>query len=234
MKRPRLKRITRILMSEPIANPDSPPPDDHLEPAGASVVRAGTLVELRRHTEENREPFVRWYADPEIAQLLRHDLEPLSRREAIAYFSNIILPLSERNQCWAIHRRDTGDLIGTAAVTDLSAVRNTCLYRIVIGEKDAWGKGFGTETTRLVAQEVFENFPVTRFRLEVFAHNPRARRAYERVGFRQYDRYEERVPAKNTVLDIIAMELTPDALASNMPVASSSDVNDQADAGSNR
>ena len=183
----------------------------------ATLVRAGRLVDLRLHTEANREAFIRWYADPEIARLLRHDLEPLSRREASAYFGNIILPLSSRGQCWAIHRRDTDELIGTAAITDVSSLRGTCLYRIVIGEKDAWGRGFGTEATRLVAQEVFATLPVTRFRLEVFAHNPRALRAYQRVGFTQYDRYNERVLGRDTVLDIIAMELTPEALASNMP-----------------
>lgn len=183
----------------------------------AALVRSGGLVELRRHTNANREAFIRWYADPEIARLLRHDLEPLTRREANAYFSNIILPLSGRGECWAIHARDSGVLIGTAAITNLNTWRQTCLYRIVIGEKDAWGRGFGTEATRLVAMEVFETLPVTHFRLEVFAHNPRALRAYERVGFRPYDRYTERVAGKNETLDIIAMELTPDLLASNLP-----------------
>jgi RimJ/RimL family protein N-acetyltransferase len=191
--------------------------DGHPSSPAATLVRAGRLVDLHRHTEANREPFIRWYADPEIARLLRHDLEPLNRREATSYFGNIILPLSRRGHCWAIHRHDTGALIGTAAVTDINTVRQTCLFRIVIGEKDAWGHGYGTEATRLVAQEVFATLPVTRFRLEVFAHNPRARRAYERVGFRAYDRYDERVPGKGVVLDIIAMELTPHLLASNMP-----------------
>lgn len=201
--------------------PDSSPPDPQANepdaPGATPLIRQGELVSLRKHAEANREAFVRWYGDEEIARLLRHDLEPLNEREANAYFSNIILPLSRRGHCWAIHRNDTGALIGTAAITDLSKVRHTCLYRIVIGEKDAWGHGFGTEATRLVAQEVFETLPVKRFRLEVFAHNERARRAYERVGFRQYDRYEERVWAKQTVLDIIAMELTPESLASNLP-----------------
>ncbi len=183
----------------------------------APLVRAGTLVDLRRHIDANRESFIRWYADAEIARLLRHDLEPLTRREAISYFNHIILPLSARGHCWAIHRHDTGQLIGTAAVTDVNAVRETCLYRIVIGEKDAWGHGFGTETTRLVAEQVFSTLPVRRFRLEVFAHNERACRAYQRVGFRAYDRYDEKVPGKNVTLDIIAMELTPELLASNMP-----------------
>jgi RimJ/RimL family protein N-acetyltransferase len=196
-------------------------PDRPATPNGATpdapLVRSGALVDLRRHTEANREPFIRWYADAEIARLLRHDLEPLSRPEATSYFNHIILPLSRRGHCWAIHRHDTGQLIGTAAVTDVNGVRETCLYRVVIGEKDAWGHGFGTEATRLVAAEVFATLPVTRFRLEVFAHNERACRAYQRVGFRPYDRYDERVPGKNVTLDIIAMELTPELLASNMP-----------------
>ncbi len=183
----------------------------------APLVRGGELVDLRRHTEANREAFIRWYADAEIARLLRHDLEPLTRRESVSYFTHIILPLSARGHCWAIHRHDTGELIGTAAVTDVNATRETCLYRVVIGEKDAWGHGFGTEATRLVAAEVFSTLPVRRLRLEVFAHNERARRAYQRVGFRAYDRYDERVPGKNVTLDIIAMELTPELLASNMP-----------------
>ena len=209
------KRMLSQLMPDP-----SPPDPQANEPnahEATPLIRQGELVSLRKHAEANRESFVRWYGDEEIARLLRHDLEPLNEREANAYFSNIILPLSRRGHCWAIHRNDTGALIGTAAITDLSKVRHTCLYRIVIGEKDAWGHGFGTEATRLVAQEVFATLPVKRFRLEVFAHNERARRAYERVGFRQYDRYEERVWAKQTVLDIIAMELTPESLASNLP-----------------
>lgn len=195
---------------------DRPPSPNGTAPE-APLVRAGALVDLRRHTEANREAFIRWYADAEIARLLRHDLEPLSRREAVSYFTHIIMPLSGRGHCWAIHRRDTGQLIGTAAVTDVNAVRETCLYRVVIGEKDAWGHGFGTEATRLVALEVFSTLPVRRFRLEVFAHNERACRTYQRVGFRAYDRYDERVPGKNVTLDIIAMELTPELLASNMP-----------------
>lgn len=181
------------------------------------LVRAGRRVDLKTHTSANREAFVRWYEDPDIAYLLRHDLKPLSRRRAASYFSNIILPLSSRGHCWAIHHRDTGRLVGTAAVTDVNSRRQTCLFRIVIGEKDVWGQGMGTEATRLVADEVFEILPVDRIRLEVFAHNPRARRTYDRVGFRQVDQYRETVPGTNTVIDIVAMELPREALAPNLP-----------------
>lgn len=189
----------------------------------SGVVRTGDSTALCEHTPANRDAFVRWYSDPDIALLLRHDLEPLNTRQAVAYFSGIILPLSQHGHAWAIHARDSGRLIGTAAITDINTHEQSCLFRIVIGEKDAWGCGFGTDASRLVAQHVFDSLPITRIRLEVFEHNPRAFRAYQRVGYRQYDRYQERVRGKDVTLDILAMELTPAMLASNLPSAVDTD-----------
>lgn len=208
--------MSRPAPTNPTRNNRSP----QVSPDRPALVLAGDRVDLREHTPANRDAFIRWYEDPEIAQLLRHDLKPLSRKQATSYFFNIILPLSERGHCWAIHRHDTGQLIGTAAVTDVSNHRRSCLFRIVIGEKDAWGHGRGTEATRLVAHEVFATLPVDRIHLEVFAHNPRARRTYERVGFHQFDEYRETVPGSRTVIEIVAMELRREALASNMPSSS--------------
>lgn len=181
------------------------------------LIREGDRVDLRDHTPENRGAFIRWYQDPEIAGLLRHDLKPLTRRRAASYFSSIILPLAGKGHCWAIHRRDTGQLIGTAAVTNISSRLRTCLFRILLGEKDVWGQGLGTEATRLVAAEVFATLPIDCIQLEVFTHNPRARRAYERVGFREYDQYQETVQSTDTVIEIMAMELPREALAPNVP-----------------
>ncbi len=38
----------------------------------------------------------------------------------------------------------------------------------MIGEKDCWNKGYGTEATRLVMQEAFETLGLGEVRLEVF------------------------------------------------------------------
>ncbi len=120
-------------------------------PAIGEIVRTGERVQLRRHVTANRAAFQRWYADPEIAYLLRHDLTPLSERQSRGYFDTIILPLSLQGYCYAIHLNDTGELIGTTALTDAGPeYPNAALFRIVIGEKWAWDQGFGTEATRLV------------------------------------------------------------------------------------
>jgi RimJ/RimL family protein N-acetyltransferase len=174
-----------------------------------ALVRKGQLVTLRAHVPANRDAFQRWYADPEIAQLLRHDLEPLTSWQSRGYFDTFILPSSARGTCFAIHERRTKRLIGTTALTDrlAKASGESALFRIVIGEKDAWGKGYGTEATRLVVQQAFESLGLSEVRLEVFSHNARAISAYTRVGFEVTGEHTEWVPRRKTELRVIEMRL---------------------------
>lgn len=183
--------------------------DDEEEPDYGSLVRKGEQVTLRQHVPRNRDAFQRWYADPEIANLLRHDLEPLTDWQSRGYFDSFILPSSARGTCFAIHTRKGKRLVGTTAVTDISRSGGTAsaLFRIVIGEKDAWGQGYGTEATRLVMDEAFESLQLDEVRLEVFSHNQRAVAAYERVGFVVTGEHVEWVARRQTELRVIEMAL---------------------------
>jgi RimJ/RimL family protein N-acetyltransferase len=180
-----------------------------------AIVRKGRLVSLRTHVPANREAFQRWYGDREIAELLRHDLEPLTPAQSRSYFDSFILPASARGLCFAIHERKTKRLIGTTALTDRSRVKGTtaesALFRIVIGEKDTWGKGYGTEATRLVAAEAFESLGLSEIRLEVFAYNQRAIAAYTRVGFQVTGEHVEWVSRRQTELRVKEMRLSKES-----------------------
>ncbi len=174
-----------------------------------TLVRKGARVSLRSHVPANREAFQRWYADPEIAELLRHDLEPLTLNQSRGYFDTFILPSSARGTCFAIHERRTKRLIGTTALTDQVSKPDgaSALFRIVIGEKDVWGQGYGTEATRLVADEAFDSMGLSEIRLEVFSHNARAISAYTRVGFEVTGEHVEWVPRHKRELRVIEMRL---------------------------
>jgi len=175
--------------------------------APTDIVRRGALVELRRHHPSNRDAFVRWYRDPDIAEMLRHDLEPLNEIQANGYFLSIVMPASVQGTCWAIHDAKTGELVGSTAVTDMDRVNGTCLFRIVIGEKSAWGQGFGTEATSLAVAEAFETHHLQTVRLEVFSHNGRAQHAYLRVGFTQTGAHDEWVSRRRRRIHVLEMKL---------------------------
>ena len=195
-------------------------PQSHDEPAASGVlVRSGTLVALRQHIPENRSAFAAWYQDPEIAEVLRHDLDPLTERQARAYFDTIVLPQSSRGTCWAVHLVSNDALIGSTAVTDINARTRSCLFRIVIGDKSVWGRGAGTEATRLVVAEAFETLDLATVKLEVFTHNERARGAYARVGFRETGRHVEWVAAHRREITVIEMMIERSNWTSPMATA---------------
>lgn len=183
-------------------------------------------MRLRRHVPANRTAFQRWYADDEIANLLRHDLRPLTATQSRGYFDSFILPLSARGLCFAIHAIADDHLIGTTALTDVVGRRpawRTAMFRIVIGEKDYWGHGFGSEATRLVMTEAFAEIDLDEVRLEVFEHNPRAIAAYRRVGFYQTGGHVEWVGAEKHELRVVEMALRRDDVRQEaVPAGSSS------------
>ena len=195
-------------------NSDDDDADDEAATYG-SLVRKGRHIALRAHVEANREAFQRWYADEEIASLLRHDLEPLTDWQSRGYFDSFVLPLSAKGLCFAIHERKTKRLLGTTALTDKMRTGNgdSALFRIVIGEKDSWGRGYGTEATRLVLEEAFQVLGFSEVRLEVFGHNERALKAYERVGFRVTGEHSEWVPRRQINLRVIEMAIAADEFA---------------------
>jgi RimJ/RimL family protein N-acetyltransferase len=118
------------------------------------------------------------------------------------------MPATARDSAYAIHERRTGRLIGSTALTDFQgqAVR-TAFFRILIGEKDAWGHGYGTEATRLVVLDGFERHHLDLVKLEVFRQNLRARNAYERIGFRMTGEHVEYVGRDRFPLHVLELEI---------------------------
>jgi RimJ/RimL family protein N-acetyltransferase len=82
----------------------------------------------------------------------------------------------------AIVDRSSGACVGEAVLNNRHPENQSCGFRILIGP-DGRDRGLGTEATRLIVGYGFEELRLHRISLEVYAFNPRARRAYEKVGF---------------------------------------------------
>ena len=141
----------------------------------------GRLIVLRRHRTENLRAFTRWYSDPEVARLTRYQQSPLSSDEVQRFFYSRIM--GSDFLAMAIHLRETDRLIGTCAFSQLDGDNGSTVYHITIGERDAWGRGYGTEATELMLAHAFTQLALHRVALTVFEFNSRAIRAYEKCGF---------------------------------------------------
>jgi len=82
----------------------------------------------------------------------------------------------------AVVERATGNVVGEVVLNEWDADNESCNFRISL-VSGAFGRGLGTDATRLIVGHGFEELGLHRISLEVYAFNPRARRVYEKVGF---------------------------------------------------
>jgi RimJ/RimL family protein N-acetyltransferase len=166
---------------------------------------AGDLVVLRRHVPENVRAFQRWYADPDVVRLTRYQDGPMRRDEIDRFFAARALGADSLSM--AIHVRESDRLIGTCALSQLDPDNGSALFHITIGEKDAWGHGYGTEATRLMIDHAFVELGLHRVALTVFAFNERAVRSYRSVGFVVEGRAREAIWREGRWWDEISMSI---------------------------
>ena len=83
----------------------------------------------------------------------------------------------------ALVDKAAGACVGEAVLNQWDPGNESCSFRIFIGPAGR-DRGLGTEATRLIVGYGFARLALHRISLEVYAFNPRARRVYEKVGFR--------------------------------------------------
>lgn len=169
------------------------------------AVLEGQRVTLRRHVAGNLVAFRRWYSDAEIARLARYTEGPMRIDEVDRFFQS--RAIGPESLAMAIHVKGTNRLIGTCALSQLDGDNGSALYHITIGEKDAWGHGYGTEATNLMVAHAFGSLGLHRVSLSVFAFNERAIRAYARCGFTVEGRAREAIWRDGAWWDEISMSI---------------------------
>lgn len=125
---------------------------------------------------------------------------------------------SEDPRWWTLVEVSTGRAIGHVNLRDIDRHHGTAEMGITIGEKDARGRGYGTEAVKLLLAYAFEEAGLHNVMIDVFAYNPAALRAYQKAGFREVGRRREAQVWEGTRHDVILL----DALASEWKGAGAS------------
>ena len=160
---------------------------------------------LQSHVPGNLHAFLRWYSDPEVARLTRYQDGPMRADEIERFFASRVLAMDSLTL--AVHVRPSDRLIGTCAFSQLDGDNGSALYHITIGEKDAWGHGYGTEATELMLRHAFATLGLHRVALSVFEFNDRAIRSYRRCGFVVEGRAREAIWRDGRWWDELAMSI---------------------------
>jgi RimJ/RimL family protein N-acetyltransferase len=144
----------------------------------------GERVRLRGIEREDIPTFVRWFNDPEVRQYLLM-FAPMSRASEEQWFEShlqrrddYIFGVEVKTDAGWIH-------IGNVGLHQISWTHRSAVFGIVLGEKEYWGKGYGTDVARTILRFAFGELNLHRVQLEVFAENARAQRCYEKTGFKR-------------------------------------------------
>src|SRR5436190_24278819 len=106
-----------------------------------------------------------------------------------------------------IPQRHSGRRIGSCALSQFDGENGSAMYHITIGEKDAWGHGYGTQATQLMVDHALGTLGLHRIALTVFEFNERAIRAYRRCGFTVEGRARESIWRDGSWWDELAMSV---------------------------
>jgi len=122
---------------------------------------------------------LRWMNDPAVIACLDY-YTGVTRRQEEVFFERITTQ-RETELHWAI--LDPADRhVGFIALHQIDWRHRSTAGGIVLGERDAWGKGFATDAVRTRTKFVFEQLGL--HRIEGHTINPAMRRVYEKTGYR--------------------------------------------------
>jgi len=148
--------------------------------------------------------YQRWMNDFEVVRTLGVPLRPMTRDAEEEWLDHALK--AEHEVHYTIYERATGRPIGNTALASINETHRSANYGILIGEKDCWGKGYGTETTRLMLDYAFTILGLHNILLTVVAFNQRGIRAYTKAGFREFGRRREAFWLGGQAHDVIYME----------------------------
>jgi len=140
----------------------------------------GKLVRLRAVEQGDLPTFVRWINDPEVTEYLQFE-PPMSLEDEVTWYHHM---LKGRDKAFAIETLD-GRLIGNVGLVGLDWRNRRTDLGIMIGEKDAWSQGYGTDTITVLLRYLFEELGLHRVGLYADIGNQRAIRCYEKCGFKR-------------------------------------------------
>ena len=120
--------------------------------------------------------------DPEVRRtVLTH--RPMSVGAEEAFLAGLSNATSD--VMFGICPRDKDTLIGVTGLHKLDTKDRRADFGLLIGDKTQWGKGYGTEATRLMLDYAFGTLNLNKVTLEVFSNNPAGLRAYVKAGFQR-------------------------------------------------
>lgn len=165
----------------------------------------GDLIGLGPLSSDYLDLYVQWFNDFEARLAYSPPVVPRTRKSCEVWLERVAKGEPETVQ-FGIYELNSHRPVGWTQLDKIDRFLQTAEYGIFIGDKSAWGKGYGTETTRLMLEYGFSCQHLHSIMLQVDSDNAPGIRAYRRAGFREFGRQREVRRRPGDWCDAIYME----------------------------
>ena len=141
----------------------------------------GRKVRLRPRRLEDAADQYRWRCDEELCRLDASIPTSFAFDEFLDRYS-VELEYPGLTCTMAIDTLD-GKHIGECSLFNFDFLSNTAEFGILVGEKDFWGRGHGTDAVNVLLQNIFATSDLSKLLLRTLAWNIRAQKCFEKCGF---------------------------------------------------
>jgi len=165
----------------------------------------GKLVRLKAvDPQQMAEAYSRWSQDTEYWRLMSAEpARPMSVKSTKDWLVDELSKDPPGFIMFAIHTLDDDRLIGEIGLEDIELPKGETFVIIGLGERETWGKGYGSDAMRIILRYAFTELNLQRVSLTVSEYNPRAIHSYLKVGFVEEGRLrgnEQRAGRRNDLI----------------------------------
>ena len=170
-------------------------------------VLTGKRVYLRPLAKEDSVYLRKWSDDAEIRGLIG-EVTSMSQADCEKFLEEVCADNSREWFVVVIKKNDR--VIGEAGLLRMFPAWRTTDVSVIIGEKEEWGKGYGTEAILLLLDYAFRHLDFHRVAIGVVGFNERALHFWEKVGFRREGIQRDGYYYDDKYYDFVTMSILED------------------------
>ena len=140
----------------------------------------GATIRLRPLEKRDMELKVKWYNDPEVNRTLILN-EKLLLDKSLQWFDKADCDDSRRD---FIIETEGGESVGLIGLLGIDRLHGTAECFCVIGQKEVWGKGIGTQAHSLLIPWAFDELDLHKIWAVVYTNNAAVLKLVKKLGFK--------------------------------------------------
>lgn len=167
----------------------------------------GERIFLSHVLREDVDSYGRWFSDLELNTYLGSPGTSWMLEHEQEWFDSLV---RDHRKLFSIIVREGHQMIGNVGFNTIDARKQVAELGIAIGDKRAWGQGYGSEALRLLCDYGFTFLNLQTIYLWYTEFNQRGRSAYLKAGFRDAGRIRGGDPFDGKRYDRVLMDITRD------------------------